>query len=71
MLVKEYDDALLESNFAVSSGSSSGFAIATGMWKWGGWQHDPEIGEVKFVIKQWTDGNNFQFKELKQRRCTE
>ena len=68
-MIKEYDDALLETHFSVNK--DSGFTVAAGMWKWGDWQDDPEIGELKFVLKRWTNGTDFGFEELKQRKCTE
>ena len=41
------------------------------MWNWDDWEEDPEIGELKFVIKSWDDVNSIlQFRELKQRKCT-
>ena len=41
------------------------------MWKWDDWEEDPEIGELKFVVKSWDVGNtNLRFRELKQRKCT-
>ena len=55
--------ALVDGKFEF--GSSDGFAIAAAFWNEVGTE-DPEIGQLKFVIKSWSSpAEQVQFRELR------
>ena len=43
----------------------------TGDGDWKDTQSDPEVGELKFVLKSWEDAGPIKMKELASRICTE
>ena len=69
ILEKRYEDVYMGSNFSFSS--QNGFAVAAAMSKADASLNvieDPEIGQLKFVMKTWKSSTSApQFIELKQR----
>ena len=64
----------MDSNYTFTG--ENGFAIAASFWMpntvdKAGWS-DPEIGELKFYSKYWSDAEGLpEFRELRTRKCTD
>lgn len=63
------ENVLTEDLFAMKK--EDGFTIAAAFVGGSDLTPDPQIGELKFVLKQWGSASgDLEFKELKQRPCT-
>ena len=69
ILDKAKAQALTPGNFKF--GTEDNFAIAAAFWSPKGPVRDPEIGELKFLLKSWASAtDDVHFEELKLRPCT-
>ena len=64
------ENIYLDNNFAI--GKEEGFVVAAAFVGGSNLTPDPEIGELKFILKSWSDASgDLEFRDLKDRKCTE